>query len=116
MMVDLILRETDPDTLRALIVRDVVAAIRPLIKESLTSPSPITGREGMAKILTWSVTTLDRRTKDGTIPSMLDGDRRLYVIADVIESIEAGTAAAEAKASRRQKAKQDAKQNGGRCG
>ncbi|KAA1261147.1 hypothetical protein LF1_36910 [Rubripirellula obstinata] len=63
----------------------------------------------MAEILGWSLAKLDRRTKEKAIPSMLDGDRRLYEIDAVIDAIKAGTAEAEAVAAERQAAKQAAK-------
>ncbi len=103
---------TDPDELRALIVDDEVNAVRPIIEQSTKPPKLIANRGEMAEILGWSIAKLDRRTRENAIPSMLDGDRRSYVISDVIEAIKAGTPAAEAKAAERQAAKQAAKRQG----
>ncbi len=108
-MPDLILRDIDPDSLRAAIVADVVAAIGPAIKRGSQLPKRCANRAEMAEILGWSLTKLDRRTKTKAIPSMLDGDRRSYVIDEVIDAIKAQTDEAERIAAERQAAKQAAK-------
>lgn len=106
---DLILRDIDPDELRAAIVADVVNELRPMMERRSQTSQRIAGRAPMAEILGWSLAKLDRRTKEKAIPSMLDGDRRLYEIDAVIDAIKAGTAEAEAVAAERQAAKQAAK-------
>ncbi len=108
-MPDLILRDTDPDALRAAIVADVLAAIGPAIKRGSDLPKRIANRTEMAEILGWSIAKLDRRTKTKAIPSLLDGDRRSYVIDEVVNAIKAQTADAERLAAERQAAKQAAK-------
>ena len=106
------MRDTDPDDLRAAIVADVLAAIGPAIKRANTMPQRIASRTEMAKLLGWSVAKLDRRTRERAIPSMLDGDRRSYVIAEVIDAVKANTAQAERIAAERQAAKQAARKRG----
>jgi hypothetical protein len=63
----------------------------------------------MAKILGWSITKLDRRTSEGTIPSLMDEGRRSYVPSEVLNALRDATPAAEAAAKERQAAKQAAK-------
>jgi hypothetical protein len=111
-MADLILKDTDPDALRAAIVADVLAAIGTAMQRGDELPKRIANRPEMARFLSYSLATLDRRTREGVIPSILDGDRRMYVIDDVLNALREGTAAAEAQAAERQKAKQDAKKKG----
>lgn len=114
-MPDLLLRDTDPDDLRAAIVADVLKAIGASIRRANTMPKRIANRAEMAELLGWSIAKLDRRTREKAIPSLLDGDRRSYVIDDVIAAIKAGTEAAEVDAAARQAAKRAAKnKNGGK--
>ncbi len=108
-MPDLFFRDTDPDQLRRDIVADVVAAIRPLLSKRSETPKRFANRAEMAELLGWSLAKLDRRTKDKAIPSMMNGDRRLYEIDAVIDTIKNGTPEAEAMATKRQADKQAAK-------
>ena len=112
-MADLILRDVDPEKLRAAIVADVLAGVRPLLERRSPLPKLTANRAEMAELLGWSLAKLDRRTKAKAIPSLLDGDRRSYVIAEVIEAVKAQTADAEAVAAKRQAAKQAAKKSRG---
>jgi hypothetical protein len=107
---DLILRDVDPEELRAAIVADVLNGIRPLLTRSQVNASPIATRDEMRGILRWSMGKLDAATKAKTIPSIMEGDRRTYVIADVLDALRAGTPAAEADAAARQAAKQAKRQ------
>ncbi|GAB5514590.1 hypothetical protein [Rhodopirellula baltica] len=109
-MADLILRDTDPEELRAAIVRDVVDSLRSVLNRKPEPAKVIATRAEMAGILKWSLSKLDQRTRDKTIPSLMDGDRRSYVIADVIDALRANTAEEEIKAAQRQAAKHSAKQ------
>ena len=111
-MPDLILRDVDPDDLRAAIVADVLAALRPMLERRSAIDKRIATRAEMARILEWSLAKLDRETAAKRIPSMLNGDRRSYVIDDVIEAIKAGTEAAEAEAAKRQAEKQAKRRSG----
>ncbi len=105
-MPDLLLRDVHPEDFRTEITKDVVDAIKPLIAEATKPPKTTASRAEMAELLGWSMPKLDRRTKDGAIPSLMDVDRRIYVIADVLDALRAGTPAAEAAAAKRQAAKQ----------
>lgn len=104
-MPDLLLRDTDPDELRAAIVRDVVDKLRPMLERRPAVDKKIATRAEMARILQWSIPKLDRETTAKSIPSLMRGDRRTYVIDDVIAALKAGTEAAEAEAAVRQAAK-----------
>ncbi|WDQ19012.1 hypothetical protein [Rhodopirellula sp. P2] len=109
-MPDLILRDIDPEQLRAAIVADVLNGIRPLLARHNVDAGPVATRDGMRKILHWSMGKLDAETKAKTIPSIMQGDRRLYVIEDVLNALRDGTEAAEAEATARQAAKHAKKQ------
>lgn len=111
-MPDLFLRDTDPTELRKAIVDDVLDAIRPLLESTIRPPQRIASRQEMASMLGWSVAKLDRRTKERAIPSLMDGDRRTYIIDEVIAALKAGTEGAELAATGRQTAKRAAKQSG----
>ena len=101
----LILEGVDPQTLSEDIAAAVVAALRPLIEQATARPPRFVGRDEMARQLGWSVDKLSRRTRDGCIPSMLDGNRRTYEVAEVVAAIRANTEKAEAKAADRHAAK-----------
>ncbi|PHQ34578.1 hypothetical protein [Rhodopirellula bahusiensis] len=105
-MLDLILRDTDPEELRAAIVRDVVESLRSVLSRESESTKVIATREEMAAILKWSLSKLDQRTRDKTIPSLMDGDRRSYVIAEVIDALRANTAEEEDRTAGRQSCKE----------
>ncbi|QDV66977.1 hypothetical protein Poly24_06670 [Rosistilla carotiformis] len=110
-MADLILRDTDPDRLRAAIVRDVLDAIRPLLRQPAPPDSRrCCSRDELAKILGWSIAKLDRRTKAGAIPSIMDDGRRIYIVDDVLEALKQATPEAETKAAERQAAKRSKRQ------
>ncbi|MEO9591620.1 hypothetical protein [Rhodopirellula bahusiensis] len=101
-----ILELIDPEAFIDSIVNQVVDKLRPLIATPATTPFLIGTREETRKILRWSMSKLDAETKAKTIPSIMRGGRRLYVIADVLDSLRAGTEAAEIEAAARQAAKQ----------
>ncbi|TWT81199.1 hypothetical protein CA13_26480 [Planctomycetes bacterium CA13] len=102
----LLIRETDRDELVADVAAAVVIQIRSLLRErSEPVEEKIKNRPGMAKYLGWSISKLDDRTASGLIPSILDGGRRIYVVADVLEALRERTPEAEAKAKKRQAAK-----------
>lgn len=111
-MPDLILRDVDPEELRAAIVADLRKELRALLTQQNVDAAPIATRDGMSKILRWSQAKLDAATKAKTIPSIMEGGRRTYIIADVLEALKAGTEAAEAEAAARQAAKQAKKKRG----
>ena len=110
-MSDLILRNINPDQLRADIVRDVINAMRPLLRQTTSSveSSKCVTRSELATILGWSLSKVDRRTSDGAISSIMDDGRRTYVVDEVLATLKANTPLAEAKAAQRQLAKQAAK-------
>ena len=108
-MPDLIFRDTDPDEFRRAIVVELLVEIGPMLQRGSEMPNRIANRIEMAEILRWSLSKLDRRTKSKAIPSLLDGDRRSYIIDDVIEAIKAQTNEAERIAAERQATKQAAK-------
>ena len=72
-MADLLLRDTDAAELRADIVADVLAALRPLLAESAT-PRLVDG-DATAAMLSVSRPTLDRLRASGAIPSKRIGRR-----------------------------------------
>ena len=113
-MADFILRDFDPDRFRADIVEEIKASLEPLLAQLNKPPKTIANRKEMAELLGWSLAKLDKRTKDKAIPSMMDGDHRMFVIADVFQAIEVGTSEAEKLASERQAAKHAAKKNNGK--
>lgn len=110
---DLLLRDTDPDELRAGIVDDVLKELRLMLDQRAAVDKRIATRAEMARMLEWSIAKLDRETAAKRIPSLLSGDRRSYVIDDVIAAIKAGTEAAEVDAAARQAAKRAAKKKTG---
>ena len=77
--VDVHLSEADLDR----IVQRLVAAI-----QLLQSQPALVGCEEMAELLSISLATLDRRRRDGQIPSIKIGSRRLYQPDSVIAAIE----------------------------
>ena len=88
----------------------VVERLEPLLKKPRNDGhEACAGRKEMARVLSWSLAKVDRKTADGTIPSLLDEGRRTYVIKDVLASVKAGTLEAEEKARQRQANKQAAK-------
>ncbi|WP_417748320.1 hypothetical protein [Rosistilla oblonga] len=110
-MADLILRDVDPDRLREEIVRDVLEAIRPLLRQPAPPDSRrCCSRAELAQILGWSIAKVDRRTVAGAIPSIMDDGRRIYVVDDVMEALKQATPEAEAKAAARQAAKRAKRQ------
>lgn len=111
-MPDLILRDTDPDDLRAAIVADVLAALRPMLERQSSIDKRIATRAEMARILGWSLAKLGRETAAGHIPSLLSGGRRCFEIEKVLEAVRAQTADAERIAAERQ-AKKHAKRRAG---
>ncbi len=78
--VDVHLSEADLDR----IVQRLVAAIQPLLQ----SQPALVGCEEMAELLSISLATLDRKRRDGQIPSIKIGSRRLYQPDSVIAAIE----------------------------
>ena len=101
----------DPDDLRRKIVSDILGELRPILNRSDARAIRIATRQEMADILRWSLAKLDRRTSVGGIPSLLDDDRRMYIVDEVIEAIRVGTPAAEKKAAKRQAAKHSNRRN-----
>ena len=89
-MADLILKDTDPNELRAAIAADVLAAIRPLLANS-SAPRLVDG-DRMAKLAGVSRPTIDRAVRDGMIPSVRIGRRRLFEPSAVIDAWVAATA------------------------
>ncbi|TWU67581.1 hypothetical protein V7x_31560 [Crateriforma conspicua] len=84
-MADLLLRDIDPDELRAGIVADVLAALRPVLF-GLSEPR-LVGGDRMAELAGVSRPTIDRAVRDGLIPSVLIGRRRLFDPQRVIDSL-----------------------------
>jgi hypothetical protein len=111
-MPDLIFRDTDPDELRAAIVADVLAALRPILNRRSKIDKRIATRDEMAQILGWSLAKLDRETAAKRIPSLLSGGRRSYVIEEGIQAVKAGTADAERIAAARQTEKHARRRSG----
>ena len=75
-MPDLLLRDTNPDDLRAAIVADVIKALSPMLAES-NQPQLVDG-DRMAELAGVSRPTIDRAVRDDTIPSVKIGRRRLF--------------------------------------
>ena len=84
-MPDLILRDTDPDQLRADITRMVVAAILPLLADS-QEPRLVDG-DRMAELASVSRPTIDRAVRDDIIPSVMIGRCRRYEPRRVIDAL-----------------------------
>lgn len=84
-MADLLLRDTDPDELRAAIVADLLAELRPLLAES--SDPRLVGGDRMAELAGVSRPTIDRAVRDGLVPSVMIGRRRLFDPQRVIDSL-----------------------------
>lgn len=90
-MADLILRDVDPEQLRAEIVSEVINALRPLLAEA-SEPRLVDGYR-MAELASVSRPTIDRAVRDGLIPSVLMGRRRLFEPRKVIDALGQATAA-----------------------
>ena len=75
-MPDLLLRDTDPDDLRAAIVADVIKALTPMLADS-NQPQLVDG-DRMAELASVSRPTIDRAVRDDIIPSVKIGRRRLF--------------------------------------
>lgn len=84
-MPDLMLRDIDPDRLRADIAAAVIDALRPVIADA-AQPS-LVDRARMADLLGISIPKLDRLVSDGVIPSKLVGTRRLFEPRCVIDAL-----------------------------
>lgn len=108
-MADYILRELNIEELRQDIVRDVLASVLPVLNSLKGSGRKTASRQEMAQILGWSIAKLDRRTSAGAIPSLLDGDRRVFEVEAVFDAIRKATPEAERLAAERQQAKRLAK-------
>ncbi|TWU42936.1 Helix-turn-helix domain protein [Novipirellula aureliae] len=81
--VDITATVSDDD--RALIVADVVAAIRPMIESRHTL---LVDGDRLAELLGVSRPTIDRLRADSVIPSVLIGRRRLYNPDAVLAALE----------------------------
>lgn len=92
-MADLILRDVDPETLRASIAAEVIAALRPVLAEA--NEPRLVGGDRMAELASVSRPTIDRKVRDGDIPSILIGRRRLFEPRAVIDALAAATIANE---------------------
>lgn len=92
-MADLILKDTDPNELRAAIAADVLAAIRPLLANS-SAPRLVDG-DRMAELAGVSRPTIDRLVRDQRVPSVKIGSRRLFAPQAVIDALAAATIANE---------------------
>ena len=84
-MPDLILRDTDPDQLRAEITAEVVKALRPLLADS-QEPRLVDG-DRMAQLASVSRPTIDRAVRDDIIPSVMIGRCRRYEPRAVIDAL-----------------------------
>lgn len=87
-MPDLMLRDIDPERLRADIAAAVIDALRPVITEA-AQPS-LVDRARMADLLGISIPKLDRLVSDAVIPSKLVGTRRLFEPRSVIDALPSG--------------------------
>jgi len=83
-MPDLILRDTDPDKLRADITAGVIAALQSILAE-FSEPRLVDG-DRMAELAGVSRPTIDRAVRDGSIPSVKIGRRRLFDPRAVIDA------------------------------
>ena len=92
-MADLILRDVDPETLRASIAAEVIAVLRPVLAEA--HEPRLVGGDRMAELASVSRPTIDRKVRDGDIPSILIGRRRLFEPRAVIDALAAATIANE---------------------
>ena len=88
-MPDLILRDVDPETLRASIAAEVIAALRPVLAEA-NEPRLVDG-DRIAELTGVSRPTIDRKVRDAVIPSILIGSRRLYEPRAVIDALAEAT-------------------------
>jgi len=84
-MGNILLQDFDPEEFRDSITSAVVAAIRPLLAEA-QEPRLVDG-DRMAELAGVSRPTVDRAVKDGLIPSVKIGRRRLYEPRAVIDSL-----------------------------
>ena len=90
---DLILSNVPIEELRAGLAADIISALRPVLTES-REPLLVCG-DRMAELGGVSRPTLDREVRDGKIPSVLIGRRRLFDPADVIAAWKERTTANE---------------------
>lgn len=70
------------DRLADLVVEKVNPVFRNSVLEGLVEDC-----EGLAKFLKVSPRTIERKTRDGTIPSFLVGDLRRYHVPEVLEHL-----------------------------
>lgn len=87
-MPDLLLRDTDPDDLRAAIVADVIKALTPMLADS-NQPQLVDG-DRMAELASISRPTIDRAVRDDIIPSVMIGRCRRYEPRAVIDALANG--------------------------
>jgi excisionase family DNA binding protein len=83
-MPDYIIRAIDPEQLRADITAEVVKALKPLLADS-QEPRLVDG-DRMAELAGVSRPTIDRAVRDGIIPSLRIGRRRLFEPRAVIDA------------------------------
>lgn len=87
-----LLSSIDYEQIATSVAEKVKVWLKPMLETTTTAsvqPLPATAsRDEMAKILHWSLATLDRRTASGRIPSILEGSKRLYIVADVLAALE----------------------------
>ena len=88
-MPDLILRDVDPEQLRADIAAEVIEALRPMLAAS-SQPHLVDG-DRMAELAGVSRPTIDRAVRDGVIPSVLIGRCRRFEPRAVIDSLGGGS-------------------------
>ena len=88
-MPDLVLRDVDPSELRKAITADVIAALQPLLIES-KEPRLVDG-DRMAELAAVSRPTIERKVREGVIPSVLVGSCRRYDPRAVIDALAEAT-------------------------
>ena len=86
-MADFILRDLDPEELRADIIKGTIAAVRKIVNEA-SQPQLVDG-DRMANLLGVSRPTIDRLVRDDLIPSVMVGSRRRYEPRSVIDDLKA---------------------------
>lgn len=82
----ILMQHVDLAELRREIAAEVVEQLRPLLCRAATEAT--VDRAEMARLLGTSVSTVDRLTADGKIPSLMGGARRMYLPSKVYEAMQ----------------------------
>ena len=90
-MAEIVMSETDIEQIASVIAGKVLTIIHEKFRENASSEATtkrIVNRLQLAEILGVSASTIDRRVRAGTIPSIGGGSSRRFVVADVLKALQ----------------------------